>query len=131
VLDDTDMSLLRILDGDGYISQNVSMDAFITLMNRSIDDNKFRTLMLDILSVYTTQECQLHFVQNGGYKILKNWEQLSSDNLTDIAWGNVISFFTAAIAVTYFIKIVQRTGFKWFGVYRIIIGSIFLLTLYL
>jgi undecaprenyl-diphosphatase len=66
-----------------------------------------------------------------GYKILKNWEQLSSDNLTDIAWGNVISFFTAAIAVTYFIKIVQRTGFKWFGVYRIIIGSIFLLTLYL
>lgn len=73
VLDDTDMSLLRILDGDGYISQNVNMDAFITLMNRSIDDNKFRTLMLDILSVYTTQECQLHFVQNGGYKILKNW----------------------------------------------------------
>lgn len=66
-----------------------------------------------------------------GYKILKNWEQLNSDNLTDIAWGNVISFFTAAIAVTYFIKIVQRTGFKWFGVYRIIIGSIFLLTLYL
>lgn len=65
-----------------------------------------------------------------GYKVLKNWDDLSSDNLMDIAWGNVISFFTAAIAVTYFIKIVQKTGFKWFGFYRIAIGSIFLVTLW-
>lgn len=66
-----------------------------------------------------------------GYKVLKNWDLLSSSNLSDIALGNVISFFTAAIAVKFFIEIVKSKGFAFFGYYRIIIGSIFLLSLYL
>jgi len=65
------------------------------------------------------------------YKILKNWDQLSATNLSDIAIGNVISFITAAIAVKFFIGIVKSKGFQFFGYYRIIIGSIFLVTLYL
>ena len=64
-----------------------------------------------------------------GYKLLKNWDALSAENLSDIALGNVISFITAAIAVKFFIKIVQRNGFKWFGIYRIAIGAFFLITL--
>lgn len=66
-----------------------------------------------------------------GYKMLKNWDFLSSDNLQEIAIGNIISFITAFIAVKFFIQIVQRSGFKWFGIYRIVIGLIFIATLYL
>ena len=65
------------------------------------------------------------------YKILKNWDQLSASNLSDIAIGNVISFITAAIAVKFFIGMVKSRGFSFFGYYRIIIGTIFLITLYL
>jgi undecaprenyl-diphosphatase len=64
-----------------------------------------------------------------GYKLLKNWDALSAENVSDIALGNVISFITAALAVKFFIKIVQRSGFKWFGIYRIAIGAFFLITL--
>jgi undecaprenyl-diphosphatase len=64
-----------------------------------------------------------------GYKLLKNWDALSAENVSDIALGNVISFITAALAVKFFIKIVQRNGFKWFGIYRIAIGAFFLITL--
>jgi undecaprenyl-diphosphatase len=65
------------------------------------------------------------------YKLLKNWDTLSANNLSDIAIGNVISFFTAILAVKFFIGIVQKQGFKFFGIYRIIIGSIFLITLFI
>ncbi len=64
-----------------------------------------------------------------GYKVLKNWDALSSENLSDIAIGNLISFVTAALAVKFFIGMVQKNGFKWFGVYRIVIGALFLITL--
>jgi len=66
-----------------------------------------------------------------GYKVLKNWDLLSASNLSDIAIGNAISFITAAIAVKFFIGIVKSKGFAFFGYYRIVIGSIFLLSLYL
>jgi undecaprenyl-diphosphatase len=64
-----------------------------------------------------------------GYKLLKNWDALSAENVSDIAIGNIISFITAALAVKFFIQIVQRNGFKWFGIYRIAIGALFLITL--
>ncbi len=64
-----------------------------------------------------------------GYKVLKNWDALSAENLSDIAIGNLISFVTAALAVKFFIGMVQKNGFKWFGVYRIVIGALFLITL--
>lgn len=65
-----------------------------------------------------------------GYKMLKNWDELSSSAISDIAIGNVLSFVTAAVAVKLFIGIVQKYGFATFGIYRIIIGSIFLITLW-
>ena len=65
------------------------------------------------------------------YKILKNWDQLSASNLSDIAIGNAISFITAAFAVKFFIGMVKSRGFSFFGYYRIIIGTIFLITLYI
>lgn len=63
----------------------------------------------------------------GGYKILKHWDSLTTDQLTDIAIGNVISFVTAFLAVRYFIKYIQSKGFALFGYYRIAIGTVFLI----
>lgn len=62
----------------------------------------------------------------GLYKLLKNWETLSSQQLGDIALGNILSFITAAIAVKFFIELVKKKGFVIFGVYRICVGLAFL-----
>jgi undecaprenyl-diphosphatase len=62
----------------------------------------------------------------GAYKLLKNWDALSSKQLNDIAIGNVISFITALIAVKFFIGLVKKRGFAWFGIYRVIVGLFFL-----
>ena len=43
--------------------------------------------------------------------------------------GCVISFIVAFLAVKFFIEILQKFGFKFFGFYRIILGSIILILL--
>jgi len=40
--------------------------------------------------------------------------------------GNVISFIVAYIVISFFIKLVQKKVFFWFGIYRIILSVIFL-----
>jgi len=67
----------------------------------------------------------------GLYKLLKNWDALSTAQLQDIAVGNIISFFTAILAVRFFLNLVKNNGFKWFGWYRIAAGSLFLTYLWL
>lgn len=66
----------------------------------------------------------------GAYKLLKNWDSLSSDQLGDIAMGNAISFVTAILAIRFFIGLVKKKGFAWFGVYRIVVGAAFLIFLF-
>ena len=46
-----------------------------------------------------------------------------------LAVGCIISFVVALFAVKSFIEIVQKFGFRFFGIYRIIIGSVILLLL--
>ncbi|MFZ9755499.1 MAG: undecaprenyl-diphosphate phosphatase [Bacteroidia bacterium] len=65
----------------------------------------------------------------GLYKLLKNWDALSSDELVDIALGNVLSFATALFAIRFFLKWVEHRGFAFFGFYRIVVGAAFLLYL--
>lgn len=65
----------------------------------------------------------------GLYKLYKNWDLLSTSQVNDIAIGNIISFLTAIIAIKFFIELVKKQGFAWFGVYRIIIGVLFLVWL--
>lgn len=62
----------------------------------------------------------------GGYKLLKNWDALSTSQVKDIAIGNVISFITAFLAIRFFIGLVKKKGFAIFGVYRIVVGAAFL-----
>lgn len=47
-----------------------------------------------------------------------------------LAVGNVIAFIVAYLAIKSFIAILSKYGFKWFGVYRIILGAILLILLY-
>jgi undecaprenyl-diphosphatase len=67
----------------------------------------------------------------GLYKLMKNWDDLSTSQLQDIALGNIFSFITALFAIRFFIQLVKTRGFAWFGYYRITAGLAFLLYLYL
>ncbi len=57
-----------------------------------------------------------------GYKLLKNYEAITSDNIGILIFGNVIAFIVALIAIKSFIAILTKFGFKFFGYYRIAIG---------
>ncbi len=46
-----------------------------------------------------------------------------------LAVGCIVSFVVALFAVKSFIEIIQKFGFRFFGIYRIIIGSVILLLL--
>lgn len=51
----------------------------------------------------------------------------SSQNLSCFIIGNVIAFIVALLAIKFFIGYLQKHGFRFFGWYRIIVGSILLL----
>ena len=62
-----------------------------------------------------------------GYKVLQAFQQqpaLLTDgrNLLVLLVGNVVAFLVAMVAIKSFITYLQKHGFKWFGIYRIIIG---------
>lgn len=58
------------------------------------------------------------------YKLYKAWPELSTDDLSLFFVGNVISFIVGWLAIRFFIQMVVKFGFKWFGIYRIIFGSV-------
>lgn len=71
-----------------------------------------------------------------GYKLYKylklmnkNATSLSSEDFTNLITGNIVAFIVAVIAIKAFIHLLTRYGFKWFGVYRIIVGIIILIVL--
>jgi undecaprenyl-diphosphatase len=66
----------------------------------------------------------------GIYKLYSSWDALSSTQVADIAIGNLFSFITAFVAIKFFIGLVKKHGFVWFGWYRIVVGSLFLIWLW-
>jgi len=54
----------------------------------------------------------------------KDGVNLSGDEVKLLAFGNVIAFVVALIGIKTLIGILNRYGFKWFGVYRIILGIV-------
>jgi undecaprenyl-diphosphatase len=44
-----------------------------------------------------------------------------------LVFGNVIAFVVAMLAIKTFIGILNKYGFKWFGVYRIVVGGILII----
>lgn len=71
----------------------------------------------------------------GGYKLLKllmdpAGSAMLQENMLTLLIGNVIAFIVALGAIKFFIEFLARHGFKAFGYYRIIVGSILLVLLF-
>jgi undecaprenyl-diphosphatase len=61
-----------------------------------------------------------------GYKMLKGYHLLNSENIKLLLFGNVVAFIIAIIAIKSFIGFLSKHGFRIFGWYRIIIGIVIL-----
>ncbi len=58
-----------------------------------------------------------------GYELIME----SPENITAFAVGNVVAFVVALLAIKFFINYLKKYGFRIFGIYRIIAGSILLI----
>ena len=70
------------------------------------------------------------------YKVLKlflapNGVEVLSENISALVIGNVVAFIVALLAIKFFIGFVTRYGFKAFGYYRILVGGLILVMLFL
>ncbi|MGB3008708.1 MAG: undecaprenyl-diphosphate phosphatase [Chitinophagaceae bacterium] len=63
-----------------------------------------------------------------GYKLLKGYKTISTEDIKLFAIGNLVAFVVAMLAIKFFIGFLQKHGFKLFGYYRII-GGVLLLAL--
>jgi undecaprenyl-diphosphatase len=69
-----------------------------------------------------------------GYKMisfLRDGQTFSTSEINMLIIGNVVSFIVAMIAIKSFITLLTRYGFKIFGYYRIVLGTILLILYYL
>lgn len=63
------------------------------------------------------------------YKLLKNYNSISKDDISILLIGNFIAFIVAMLAIKFFIGYLQKHGFKIFGYYRIALGLLLLILL--
>lgn len=61
-------------------------------------------------------------VEQKGYEMILS----SKENILNFAVGNIVAFIVAAIAIKFFIRFIEKYGFKMWGWYRIIIGILLL-----
>ncbi|CAM2771972.1 undecaprenyl-diphosphate phosphatase [Helicobacter burdigaliensis] len=62
-----------------------------------------------------------------GYTAYKNYAIFNMDNLLILAVGFVVAFFSALLAIKFFLGFISRFNFVPFGIYRIILGGIIFL----
>ena len=53
----------------------------------------------------------------------------TSHNITMLILGCVIAFVVALLAMKWFVNYITKYGFKAFGIYRIVVGSIIIIML--
>ena len=58
------------------------------------------------------------------YKLLKNYEIITAQNIQVLLVGNIVAFIVAMIAIKTFIALLTRYGFRMFGYYRILVGLV-------
>lgn len=63
------------------------------------------------------------------YKGWKIRNTIQSDQIFNLSLGIILSFVFAVLAIKFFMSLVKRYGFRWFGIYRILLGIIVLLFL--
>ena len=68
-----------------------------------------------------------------GYKLLKYYQDyggFSSNEIKQLAIGNIVAFIVALLAIKFFIGFLKKHGFKVWGYYRIIVGILLLALIY-
>ncbi|MDR1911073.1 MAG: undecaprenyl-diphosphate phosphatase [Helicobacteraceae bacterium] len=60
------------------------------------------------------------------YDLYKNYGSFSQDQTINLAIGFITAFFVALIVIKGFLRFISRFNFAPFGVYRVVIGAIFL-----
>jgi undecaprenyl-diphosphatase len=70
----------------------------------------------------TAYKLYKYYSDNGGF---------SSNEIKQLAIGNIVAFVVALIAIKFFIGFLKKHGFKVWGWYRIILGLILLLLIYI
>lgn len=70
------------------------------------------------------------------YKMLKLFLEpgggaLLAENMGALIIGNVVAFIVALLAIKFFIGFVTKYGFKAFGYYRIVVGGVILIMMFL
>jgi undecaprenyl-diphosphatase len=65
-----------------------------------------------------------------GYDLLKSAHTFSFSQFHLLALGFMVSFMVAILAVKWFIGYIKNHSFIWFGVYRIVIATVFYLLLF-
>lgn len=70
----------------------------------------------------TVYKLYKYYSDNGGF---------STNEIKQLAIGNIIAFVVALIAIKFFIGFLKKHGFKVWGWYRIIVGCILLLLIYI
>ncbi len=63
------------------------------------------------------------------YDLLKNYRELSFDNMELILVGMIASFISALLVIKWFIHFISRNSFAVFGIYRIALGVLVILFL--
>lgn len=61
-----------------------------------------------------------------GYDLLKEKDNIHSNDITILCFGGLIAFIVAFFAVKGFVAFLTKYGFKHFGYYRIALGILFL-----
>lgn len=60
----------------------------------------------------------------GDHAVGTSWA--TSDNIMMLIVGSVVAFIVALLAMKWFVDFLSKYGFKWFGIYRIIVGAFIL-----
>ena len=63
-------------------------------------------------------------IKEGGTEII-------TDNISTLLIGNAVAFIVALLAIKFFINCVTKYGFKAFGWYRIVVGALILILLFM
>ncbi len=64
-----------------------------------------------------------------GWDFYQEGHRLTSDEVPILLFGNAVAFVVALAAIRFFVAFVTKRGFRAFGIYRILVGSILLLLL--
>ena len=64
------------------------------------------------------------------YKYYKDYGGFSTNEIKQLAIGNLVAFIVALLAIKFFIGFLKKHGFKVWGYYRIIVGIALLILIY-